>query len=281
MASVIDLHMHSSFSDGSDSAEELLQAVTNSGIRIFSLTDHDTVEGVRKLMHLAPASVQFIPGVEFSCRTQHGKCHILGYNCDIDSDAMRHVLQSGTDLRAKRLSERLQTLEREYGIVFSEEDRAYLFSLNCAGKPHIAALLIRNGYAETVTEAIQTYLRSRKKENDRVSAEEAIQGILDAGGIPVWAHPLGGCNEKRLTEAQFCEQLETLLAYGLRGMECYYSMYSSDEISFLTKTAQSHGLCISGGSDYHGSIKDVPLGCLNANQAEIEPGTLSILDAIK
>lgn len=120
------------------------------------------------------------------------------------------------------------------------------------------------GLANSIDTAIQKFINPCRVPRDRIAAETAVKAILAAGGLPVWAHPLGGEGEKRLTEDQFLAQLETLLGYGIRGLECHYSRYSREDAAFLTAQADRHRLLISGGSDYHGTNKkDLLLGQLN------------------
>ncbi len=105
-----DLHIHSSYSDGSDSVAELLEAIKREGIRFFSLTDHDTVDGIREMEQLIPEGVCFIPGIEFSCISDAGKCHILGYGYDIDNPIFQETAQEASTLRYEKLSLRLNYL---------------------------------------------------------------------------------------------------------------------------------------------------------------------------
>ncbi len=275
-----DLHMHSHFSDGSDSAEKLAEKIYGEGISVFALTDHDTADGcaaVQKAVKEICPEVHFIPGIEFSCKTGAGKCHILGYGCDTGHPAFLDAVEEGRKMRRENLKKRLDTLEHKDGIPFTEAEKEYLYSLPAAGKPHIAEILVKKGIVSEISQGIEKYLKGSRTGSDRISAETAVHAIAASGGIPVWAHPLGGEGEKRPAEGEFERQLEMLLSFGIRGLECYYSRYSAGESSFLRRQAEHHGLLISGGSDYHGSRKNIEPGCLNCQGQQIGAERLTIL----
>ncbi|MDO4623353.1 MAG: PHP domain-containing protein [Eubacteriales bacterium] len=279
MQSIIDLHMHSAASDGSDHPEVLVKQITEQGIRVFSLTDHDTVSGIAALLPLVPPEVRFIPGVEFSCVSDMGKCHILGYNYDPRNPVFQAALQKGRDLRREKLDKRLRYLMDEKGVPISDDEIATFYRMKSVGKPHLANLLIQKGVARTREEAIRRFINPSGTEDMCIEAAMAIGAILEAGGIPVWAHPLGGEGEKKLTWEQFHAQLSFLITKGIRGLECYYSRYTMEEIRELVRTAESYRLYISGGSDYHGSNKDILPGELNCENIPVDTGSLSIMKA--
>lgn len=260
----IDLHIHSAASDGTDSPAALLEKIKAAGIGIFALTDHDTISGALEMQKLISGDLVFVKGIEFSCITAAGKCHILGYNYDETAPAFRAILEEGKAKRQRKLERRIEFLKENFGIELSPEELAKLRGLNSVGNPHIARLVVARGYAADISEAIQKYLKPCKTEQSRVDGVAAIQAILAAGGTPVWAHPLGGTGEKLLTEEKYAEQLALLKAAGLMGLECYYSRYSAEQVRFLLARAEKNGLYISGGSDYHGLNKAVQLGELNA-----------------
>ena len=264
----IDLHMHTKYSDGTDNETELIERLKKEGIKYFSVTDHDTIEGTMAVKKIVPEDMNFIQGIEFSCRTSdRGKVHILGYAFDEKNDEFRMAISEGHFMRIEKLEKRLEHLKKDHGIEFSEEDYKYIRSLTSTGKPHLAKLLIKYGYASDKKEAIDRYIDDNKDKYDmtdtRIPSVDAVSGILSGGGIPVWAHPLGGINERRLTEDEFDARLKLLMDEGLKGLECWYSLYSEADVSFLTERAEKNGLLISGGSDYHGKNKTVAPGELN------------------
>ena len=272
MRSLIDLHIHTTASDGSDSPAELARKVA--GLRIFSVTDHDTIDGALQMENLVPPGTVYIRGVEFSCVSPAGKCHILGYGYDPRHPALLAALEEGRTLRLEKLQRRLEALRAHFGIILTDDELSRLYSLNSPGKPHLGKILLDRGLAETLDGAIQTYLKIRVPGRDRIDAGRAIAAIEKAGGRSVWAHPLGGEGEKRLTPEKFEDQLQTLLAAGLKGMECHYSRYSREEIQFLRDRAAAHGLTVTGGSDYHGINKPgLKLGCLGTDDGEFSIDT--------
>lgn len=272
-----DLHMHTRFSDGSDDARSFIENIKKSGLSVFALTDHDTVDGVEAIRAALPDDLRFIAGVEFSCICPIGKCHILGLGIDPQNELLRASLAKGERVRQEKLAKRLVHLKENHNIVFDEAEMAYIRAQNRVGKPHLANLLIRRGLATDLTDAIKKYLDLPEGESDRIPTDEAIRAIIAAGGIPVWAHPLGGEGEKHLTESDFRTLLAALLSYGIRGMECYYSRYSMESIEFLLHAAKAHHLFISGGSDYHGTNKNIAIGELNAAKIPIDGEKLTVL----
>lgn len=278
MVGTIDLHMHSTASDGTDTPEQLLQKVRAAGLRIFSLTDHDAIDGCARLDPLVPADMTFFRGVEFSCFTPAGKCHILGYQYQPDAPSMDRALEAGRALRLAKLTRRLDYLRTERGIVFSPAELDWLHSLSSPGKPHLAQLIVQQGKAADRTEAIHRYLDGIPGGDARIEAKLAIEAILGAGGVPVWAHPLGGEGETHLTPAAFAAQFAVLRDLGIQGIECCYSRYTAEEVAFLLDQAKAHGLLVSGGSDYHGTAKTIPLGTLNAYGQPVEPADLTLVN---
>lgn len=277
MTGTIDLHMHSTASDGTDTPEQLLKNVRRAGLRVFSLTDHDAIDGCARLEPLVPADLVFFRGVEFSCITPAGKCHILGYQYRPGAPSMDRALEAGRALRLAKLTRRLDYLRTASGIVFSPGELDWLHSLSSPGKPHLAQLIVQQGKAADRTEAIRRYLDGIPGGDARIEARLAIEGILGAGGVPVWAHPLGGEGETHLTPEDFAAQFAVLRDLGIQGIECCYSRYTAAEVSFLLDQARKHGLLVSGGSDYHGTAKTIPLGTLNAYGQPVDPTDLTIV----
>jgi predicted metal-dependent phosphoesterase TrpH len=281
MANTIDLHIHTTASDGSDSPAELLENLKKAGITTFSVTDHDTIDGALEMEQLVTEDFRFIRGIEFSCETPAGKCHILGYGYDPSDAVFQAALAEGAALRQEKLRERLTFLEETLDIRFTEAELAWIYSLKSPGKPHFGKLLVDRGIAATIDEAIQKYINPHKPRRDRIDGSTAVAAILHAGGIPVWAHPLGGEGEKCLTKDQFAAQLTYLLGQGIRGLECHYSRYDTAQREFLLRQAEMHNLLISGGSDYHGSNKpDLPAGRLTADDGQVPESGMTILNIL-
>ncbi len=271
-----DLHIHSKFSDGSDTTEELAEKLLSQNITTFALTDHDTVSGLPSLIEAVDGHAHVITGVEFSCKENGKTTHILGFGFAPCAPEITEMLAYGQDLRRKNLEIRLAHLQ-SHNIAFSEEELSFLRAKNSPSRAHLATLLIKNGHATSYQDCMNKYLNGCKKDELRLTAKDAISAITAANAIPVWAHPLGGEGDSHTFVP---ETLETLLSYGLRGMECYYSRYTKEESDFLLSVAQKHNLAISGGSDYHGTNKTVKLGELSADGFSIPTENLTVLNLL-
>ena len=153
-----------------------------------------------------------------------------------------------------------------------------MYARNSVVKTHFANILVDNRHlADNYIEAMDKFFEGCKTGNTKFNGQEAIDVIKKSGGIPVWAHPLGGEGEEHISEDLLLEQLEYMKKIGIKGLECYYSRYTQKEIEFLVNTAKSNNLYISGGSDYHGTNKDIPIGKLNTDNYFVDPKELTIL----
>ncbi|MBR6901118.1 MAG: PHP domain-containing protein [Synergistaceae bacterium] len=278
MSSKIDLHIHTNASDGTYSPEELLLKIQEAGIKIFAVTDHDTIKGALAMQKIiTDTSIKFIKGIEFSCRTSDAKCHILALNYNENHAAFKKVLKAGDELRREKFFKRIEFLRNAFNIKITDEEIKNLLKIPSLGKIHLGNLLVNKGYAETRLEAMENFVDKCKTGNDRIDADFAINSIISSGGVAVWAHPLGGAREPELSKEKFNTELEKLISFGLRGLECYYSKYEFSKCEWLAEKARRNNLFISGGSDCHGSNKNVPLGKLNAEDRNINQEFLSIL----
>ena len=274
-----DLHIHSNNSDGSDNTNELLNNLKKSGVEIFALTDHDTVEGCREMEKLSP-DITFIKGVELTCLCDDIKCHILGYGIDINNPDLLGLIEKGKQLRQQKLETRIKYLKDIFSIELTKNEKDWLYSRKSVVKTHLANILVNRGLADDNLSAMKKYLDGIKTGNTRFDGQEAIETIKKAGGIVVWAHPIGGEGEKHLTLKEFLPRLEKMKSFGIQGLECYYSRYNFDEIDFLVKCADDNNLYITGGSDYHGTNKNIPILRLNTAEIPIDSSKLTLLTAI-
>ena len=277
-----DLHLHTTASDGSDTPSELIGLAAARGLDVISITDHDTLVGSAEAIKHNSDGVKVVTGIEFSCHCYGAgdfDCHILGYGFNPEREEILGAIRNGRQMRLAKLEARLKYLNERFGISFVEDDIAWLYSLNSAAKPHLARLLVKMGLADTIADAIDRYLKGDGFPDDRIDAAEAIDAILKSGGIPVWAHPLGGEREERLTRPELEGRLAELISLGLRGIECLYSRYSKEDEAWLLSVAKKHGLLASGGSDYHGKNKTVELAKL-ASDGEADTSELSILSVL-
>ncbi len=277
-----DLHIHSNFSDGSDTIPELIKNIKVAGINIFALTDHDTIEGLAEIEKYLPSNIQFIKGVELTCKTKDIKCHILGYNINPKNKKLNDLIAQGKILRRNKLEKRITYLKEVWNIQLTKEELDWLYSRPSVVKTHFANILVNRGLSDNNLDAMKKYLDGCKTGNSRFDGDEAIQIIKDAGGIPVWAHPLGGEGEKHLSEEEFLPKLKTMIASGIQGLECYYSRYNQQEIEFLISCAKENNLFITGGSDYHGNNKkNITLAKLNVDNTPVDGNNLTIINTLQ
>ena len=283
MSATVDLHLHTTASDGSCTPAGLLPLLRTRGIDTFAITDHDGVEGAVEMLRLAPPDLRFRPGVEFSCRSAVGKYHILGYGFDPAHPEIQAAVEEGRQLRRRKQAQRIRWLEQQHGIRLTEEERRWLDSRKSPGKPHLGQVLLNRGLDTEGTGmmgVLRRYVNGFKGSNDRISAETAVRAIRRAGGVAVWAHPLGGEGKRHKTSEELQPLLSDLLAHGVEGMECWYSRYSMEENALLMNLARQHGLLISGGSDFHGAPKpDLLPGTLCSEGVSPEPEQLTVLEA--
>ncbi len=271
----IDLHMHSVFSDGTDTPEELIANVKKAGIELFSLTDHDSIRGSTVIPALlAEGDPEFISGTEFSCKDEEGKYHILGYGYDPESSGVREVTEFGHSLRLKKVRARLKFLKDEFHVDFPQEELKKLFALDNPGKPHIGNLMVKYGFAKSKDEAIAEQINKIHIHSEYIRPEEAIKGILDSGGIPVLAHPSYGSGDQLILGEEMDHRLKKLTDFGLQGLEVYYSGFTDRLRAELRTFADKYDLYITAGSDYHGSNKLITLGDTGLDALEEMPERL-------
>ena len=280
---VLDLHMHSTVSDGTDTPEALLAHVRAAGIGLFSLTDHDAIEGCRRILAArTDDDPAFIPGIEFSCRDEEGQYHVLGYGYDPDAEPINAIVRQGHAYRMRKVTGRLDFLKERFGFVFSADDVDRLLSMPNPGKPHIGNLMVSYGYAKTKEEAITKFINQAEFRDQYVRPEDAIQGILKSGGIPVLAHPPYGSGDQLILGKELDARVQKLMGYGLLGVEAFYSGFTKKLRNEVLALAEKYDLYVTAGSDYHGSNKLIPLGDTGLNgTTEIPSGLAAFLQAIK
>lgn len=275
-----DLHLHSNYSDGSDSPKELVEQVKTHELSAFALTDHDTIAGCIEIKKYLPKDIKFIAGTELTCLADTVKCHILGYNCNPENETLNQLILKGKQLRRQKLDKRIQYLSDIWNVNLTQDELDWLYSRNSVVKIHIGNILVNRGLADNNIDAMKKYLDGCQTGNTRFDGAEGIQAIEASEGIPVWAHPLGGEGEKHLSPDEFYKKFDIMKSFGIKGLECYYSRYNLDEIKFLVDFASKNNMLISGGSDYHGRNKTVKFGQLNTDNTEIPIEKLTILSEI-
>ena len=253
--------MHTTFSDGTDSPEELVARVREAGIGLFSVTDHDSIRSASVIPGLLQEDDPvYISGAEFSCKDKEGKYHILGYNYDPSAKAIREFVENSSRLRKEKARARIHFLEERFGFVFPENEVDALLSLENPGKPHIAALLVKLEYAKDNKDAIENYIDKGNFDEFFVTPAAAIDCILKSGGIPVLAHPFFGSGSQKIKCKELDMRLRRLTCFGLKGIEAYYSKNTPARQRKTLSLAEEYGLFVTAGSDYHGGNKKVRLG---------------------
>lgn len=265
----IDLHMHTTISDGTDTPEELLSVVKSAGITHFSITDHDAVAGAKIMMDLlSPGDPLFIPGVEFSCKDDLGKYHILGYGFDPSSPSILKVVEKGHENRMTEVRARIKALKDERSIVFPKEEIEKLMALPNPGKPHIGNLMVKYGYAESRKDAITGIINKLSVNSLDLAPDEVIDAIKNAGGVSVLAHPAFGSGTQKIFGKELESRVDHLIAMGLQGIEAYYSTFTKEIRDEVLLIAEKRGLLITCGSDYHGNNKTVRPGDIGTDSPD-------------
>jgi predicted metal-dependent phosphoesterase TrpH len=251
----IDLHTHTTHSDGSSSPEELIALASASRARAVAITDHDTVSAISEARRVAARfGIEFVAGIEISAEYSPGTMHILGYCIDHESTTLAVKLDELKEARERRnpqIAERLQSL----GFDISYDEVSQLAGNQVVGRPHFARLMIQKGYVSSVQEAFDRFLKKGAGayvEKARLSPAQSIALIHDAGGVAVLAHPY----QLKLSSHEQLDALAGELAgLGLDGIEAVYSRHSAAERLTYSEVAARHRLLVTGGSDYHGSYK--------------------------
>ena len=248
----IDLHIHTTASDGTCTPEEVVREAKRLGLGAVAITDHDTAAGyLRAAAEGEKLGLEVVPGIEIS--TKYGRAvHILGYYIDVASPALQEVLDWIVRDRDER-NVKMCALMQADGIDITYEYMRERFG-EVIGRPHFAEILIERGLARDMNDAFDRYVeKGRKYYQGRsfLSIERSIELIRAAGGTAVLAHPF----QYRLDDAGLRELIEHCMASGLEGMECRYSGYDASMSAYLEALAEEYGLLKTGGSDFHGTNK--------------------------
>ena len=256
----IDLHIHSTASDGSLTPTDIIALAEELNLAAISITDHDTLEGVRQIAPAdLPKNLHFLTGIEISASPPapfpaKGSMHLLGYGLRLNEPALNNALDRLKTARDHRTPGILARLNR-LGFSITLEEVLQCAGEGQAGRPHIAECMVKKGYATDIDDAFNRYLGHGKPayvDRYRISVEEAIALVRSAGGVPVLAHP-GLCG---LTDLSMLEALvEVLVEAGLMGVEVYYPSHSAAFTGRLIALARKLDLLMTGGTDFHGSLK--------------------------
>jgi predicted metal-dependent phosphoesterase TrpH len=250
---LVDLHCHSDRSDGTDPVRSLVNKACEKGIKILSVTDHDTVAAQNDARVLAESKgMTYVSGLEISC-DYHETLDILGYGYDPDLDYLENTLSRLRDMRDDRNGQILRKL-RELGISLDERELEENFPGESWGRPHIANLLTKKGYVSSMEEAFRLYIgrgAAAFVEKGKLEIGRSIELIISGGGVPVLAHPIS----LKLDLHELKDMLRKLKNLGLEGIEVFYKEYDQDLKKELLTIAREMDLIPTGGSDYHGEHK--------------------------
>lgn len=249
----VDLHLHTCFSDGTYTPEELAGHVARCGFKAASLTDHDTMEGCERMAAAcAERGVEFVPGTELTAEHDGIEIHILGYFLDAQNQKLLRELAKFQEGRQRRIHEMVAAIN-QLGVPLEAESVFTLASCRAPGRPHVARALVQGGWCSGLDEAFDRFLRNGRPAwvpKFKVSAVEAIGLIHHAGGLACMAHP--GLNHSD-------DIIPDLVESGLDGIECFHTKHSTSTTQRYLEIADRHRLLVSGGSDCHGMSRGKPL----------------------
>ncbi len=255
----IDLHIHSTASDGSLTPASILDHALKLNLAAIAITDHDSIDGSKDALRIGiPPSLQFLTGVEISAAHPpffpgSGSFHILGYGIRLDDPVVNQTLKKLKEARKNRNPKIVRRLN-ELGIPISIDEVTKIGGKGQIGRPHIAYTLMQKGYVASIGEAFKKLLGTSKPayvDKERIGCKEAIDMIRGAGGIAALAHPgLLDIADARQTEAL----VKNLVDIGMRAIEVYYPQHTKEQTENLTQLARRYDLLMTGGTDFHGAL---------------------------
>jgi hypothetical protein len=247
MGGGVDLHTHTTASDGTLAPRALVRKAVQHGVRVLAITDHDSTDGLAEAMDEARQCppLTIVPGLEINCDVEGAEIHVLGYCVDYEAAWFQDFLR---EQRAERVARVHRIAERlaELGMPIDPAEVFALVKEGSAGRPHVAQVMVQRGYVKSVREAFDKYLKAGGAANvprRRLTPAEAVRVIRRAHGVPVLAHP--GLADR---DAMIPELVEA----GLMGIEAWYAEHSAQQTSNYLELCRRHGLVATGGSDYHG-----------------------------
>ena len=265
----VDLHLHTTFSDGTLTPTELVTLCAERGLKVISISDHDSTEGMAEALETASnyPEMTVIPGIELSTEVPGSEIHVLGYYVDCGEPSFQRML---TEFREGRIDRGRQMVRKlnDLGLRISWERVLELSGGGAVGRPHMAQALVEAGYVRYPREAFERYIGRDGPAymgRARLAPAEAVKLLIDNGALPVMAHPTYHKSEPGLTETEGLRRtLRDLKDAGLVGLEVHYGSYTKEEVARLSRLADELDLVACGGSDYHAS----------GNPDEPEPGSV-------
>ena len=246
----IDLHIHTTYSDGAYSPEQVVDTALDCNLDVIALTDHDNIlshkiatDYVKKQGY----KLEIIPGVEINTIYKGYEVHILGYFMNVENADFCELLKTQQQARINQTTQIVELLNKKAGIKVKYEDiKSLVAKGGSIGRPHIARAIVSAGGVANVMEAYAKYINDSSVvyvPRKTVSPHDAVEIINEAGGIPVFAHPIDVDISEKLTKE--------LVSYGLRGIEAYHRKHSPAVVEYFSTLAEKYGLIITGGSDFH------------------------------
>jgi predicted metal-dependent phosphoesterase TrpH len=260
-----DLHLHTNFSDGTFTPEELVLEAQKTGLACIALTDHDSVEGCARAATAAAAvHMEFIPGTELTAEHDDTELHVLGYFLDTHNEKLLAEIAKFQAVRQDRIHQMVAHINA-LGVPLQAESVFALANCKSPGRPHVARAMIKAGLVKNLDEAFERFLKKGRPAwvpKSKISALDAIELIHQAGGLAVMAHP--GLNRTD-------EIIPALVEIGLDGIECFHTKHSTATAGRYLEIADKYHLLITGGSDCHGFSKNKPLiGTVKLPYAHVE-----------
>ncbi len=243
----VDLHLHTTASDGALTPVELVQAARNRGLECIAVTDHDSTNGIDEAVEEGSRiGVHVIPGIEMSTDIPRAEVHVLGYFLNHRDEEFQRLLTQLRDGRKDR-AEKMAAKLGEMGMPLPWDRVLEVAGAGSVGRPHLAQVMVECGYVSSLSEAFTEYIGRNGPayvERYKLTPAEAVQTLCNVGGLPVIAHPLEVVGIRDL--------LPEMIAAGMVGLECYYYGYSPEAVEGLVALADANNLVPTGGTDFHG-----------------------------
>lgn len=284
MDKLIDMHVHTNYSDGEFSPDEVIKRAIDSGVGTMAITDHDTLGGIKTIDRnkdfIRESGIKIVNGIEISAHSKTGTMHILGYDIDLNDINLNYMID---ELKTNRINSTIAVMEqirRDYGITFSYSDIIDLLNSRHVCRPALAKLCVKYGFSDSISDAFVNFLNPAKDKTRKYSKNlfypEVFKLVKDAGGIVILAHP----KTLKLDDYNLEKLICTMKDYGLDGIEAFNSIHTDSDVSFYKELAKKYDLLVSGGTDFHGpSIK--PSIEIGTGYGNIKIKKLSLVDELK
>ena len=247
MAAAVDLHSHTTASDGTLTPRELIGLALRRGLRVLAITDHDTTDGIAPALAEAAGHghLTIVPGIEINCDVEGAEIHVLGYAMEYEAEWFQEFCRAQREERRARVH-RMAARLAEIGLPIEPAEVFALVEEGSAGRPHVARVMVRKKYVKSVREAFDRYLAAGRPGHvprKKLEPADAVRLVRRAGGVPVLAHP---------GLARRDELIPGLIEAGLMGIECYYPEHSAAQRAHYLELCRERDLVATGGSDFHG-----------------------------